>query len=176
MRIDPARPRLGTDGDLAMPACKRSEQVARFGSGERQLYFDWYEPAGESPANGVNEMPDVDGGGDSEWCRYASAAEALSGSQAPRDWVFPCGNGFLYSIQSSTLGAATYPDGATIEKLSRIPGVKVVQDDECGGHVIFPPAALRLVERIMKPRHVRKLRPSKSVASIEDKPCNGGAS
>lgn len=81
--------------------------------------------------------------------------------------VIVCSKGFLYSVDSKTLGAATHRGGAIVQELRAIDGVEVLQAGDKGAHVIFPRAALQYVGRAMKPRHVRKLRPSQSAALPE---------
>jgi hypothetical protein len=90
------------------------------------------------------------------------------GSHEACNQVVVCNNGFLYSVDSNTLGAATYRGESFVRKLRAIDGVAVVQDGDGGTHVIFPRAVLKYVERAMKPRQVRKLEPSTS-AAVKDK-------
>jgi hypothetical protein len=92
---------------------------------------------------------------------------SAAGGQHACDQVVVCGNGFLYSVDSNTLGAATHRGDEIVQALRVIDGVEVLQAGDKGAHVIFPRAALRYVQRAMKPRRARKLRPSRSGALTE---------
>jgi hypothetical protein len=69
----------------------------------------------------------------------------------------PCRNGHLFPAGPDRIGAATNRSGAIVRRLRTIPGVVVEADGEDGANVVFPPAAVRAVARVMKPRSSRKL-------------------
>lgn len=81
------------------------------------------------------------------------------------DQVVVCQHGYLYAVDSATLGAVTDSGGAVAERLREIDGVSVVEDGKQGANVIFSLAKLRFVQRVIQPRRAsrRRLDPTRRV-------------
>jgi hypothetical protein len=105
--------------------------------------------------------------------------EAANGRRRdPWMLTIPCRYGHLFPAGPDLIGAATNHSGAIVRKLRAIPGVEVVADGEDGANVVFSPAAIRYVARVMKPRSCRKLSPAHAAAlargRLSKKPPSGG--
>lgn len=95
--------------------------------------------------------------------RWQIAVDESAGSHGNDPWcqVVVCRHGLIYPVGPSLLGAATDRPGEVVHQLRQIDGVEVVQDGDDGANVVFHRAQLRYVERVMRPRRVRKRLPSK---------------
>jgi hypothetical protein len=82
----------------------------------------------------------------------------------PWNYVVPCRHGHLYPVGGDFLGAATNRSGAIVRKLREIEGVELVADGEDGANVTFHRARLRFIQRVMRPRSVRRLSPAQRAA------------
>lgn len=94
--------------------------------------------------------------------------EAAGGRWAdPWNYTVPCRHGHLYPAGGDRIGAATDRSGVIVRKLRSIPGAEVVADGDDGANVVFPLAQVRFVQRVMKPRTVRKLSQAQKAALAE---------
>ena len=91
--------------------------------------------------------------------------EAAAGRwRDPWNFTVQCRYGHIYPAGLGRLGAATNRSGVIVRKLRAIPGAEVVADGDDGANVEFPLAQIRFVQRVMRPRTVRKLSPAQQAA------------
>lgn len=91
--------------------------------------------------------------------------EAAAGRwRDPWNYTIPCRHGHLYPASRDRIGAATQRAGAIVRKLRSIPGAEVVADGDDGANVEFPLAQIRFVQRVMRPRTIRKLSTAQQAA------------